>query len=195
MTGILSSTEDGMAQPASTPGHGDTPALTSAQQRLIQRHLWMSIIASVCIFVLSMAPHLGSSSIFISPSVITLCVVYDATLLVLSKRERKGASQQATQVDIPPADETPKRPPLPAVCRKPSIILSFVLALLSLAAMAANITMLALLSGSRGSWLATRIVEIIFIAGHIVILGNLGVLCTQERKRLMGNGISLGQYD
>jgi hypothetical protein len=66
--------------------------------------------------------------------------------------------------------------------------------------MAANITILALLSGSGGSWMAPSIVEIIFIAGHIVVLSNLGVLCMEERRRLIGEDrqlkwYQLGQYD
>lgn len=189
-------------QQTSEPGGVHT--LITPRERLIQRLLWASIAISVLIFVCSMV-QLGWNSLFLSPCVTVLCVAYDITLLVRTAKERKrAAKEEAHGHPLPSVHHTvgpSSRPPLPSVCRKPSIILSFVFAFFWLAAMAVNITWLAWgASGGPMAWMAPSILEIIFIAMHIPVLGMLGTLCTKERRRFLGGDrhlkwYQLGQYN
>jgi hypothetical protein len=123
----------------------------------------------------------GATSLFLAPSAVAACLIYDMALVGLTLRERRQASKQTTPQPATPMAGGTGRAPLPSTCRKPSIFLGFFFMLVWMVSFGFNISFLSFSVAPR--LMAATIAECIFAGIHVGTLGVLVVLCIKERRR------------
>ena len=164
-----------------------TADTVSHPERKISRQvghiLWASVIVSTCAFAFSMVTF-GSFSIWVLPAAYGLSIAHNITLLVLSAKERKRSPEALKGI-------------LTATSKKASIICTWLLVLLWLAAAGLGLSFTIIFSQDRFGDPYNYIVpwfESSFALLEVGVLAFLGVQCVRERRRIIGLGNTAKWY-
>ncbi|EAU87368.2 hypothetical protein CC1G_02127 [Coprinopsis cinerea okayama7 len=179
---------------------GSLPPITP-RQRILHRCIYVSLGLSLIIFALSMV-FLGLLSFFLSIVAFAFTLAFNITMLVYKNKEDKiryvsdpgdNAPIALDQVGSQPSSHPPSsRAHIPAICRLPTIISSFVISAFWLAAFGVLVYWVVNFykfepSDDEYKMLGATYAEVVLVFLEAALVVFIGITALKERNQLLSN--------
>ena len=148
----------------------------STLSRQVGRLLFTSLGLAFLILIPSLAPFLGSSSVFVTPITCGMTMVHNITLLILLRKHRNRHSGNPDPALLPPT------------ATKASIICTWLLIPSFASGFGISLALL-IIPITYGEFQAAHgaiIPELLLVAVEIGVLGTFAVKSTRERRQILG---------